>query len=756
MLKRAEGGGRTCGRSGSGPQSTKMPFHEAIAAAKAEQSLPSYVRLRRSRERAAERRMRSEARTAGRRFAEFDLDGNQELDWDEFYAMLPRSMRDSHSAEDIKDWFEAADVDGNSTLSINEFWLWSMSAAAQDRGATALEDLLSRYDSDKTGMLSSEEFEKMANETGFAVGALDTFAKLCGKRAGKLSNHDLAEAIIKNASPVSPGSRNLLMALWGSAPGNDNELQEMEFSLNGLKDAASVRESLQRQLRESGSQVVDLVKLFDIDSDSTLSIDIMEFFNAMRTRFKFGGSFFIVEEVFKMMDTDGSGQIGFDELFEFVRGRRHSLDRRSRRARSMRCRVPAWAPYAFDMVAWDPDVVRAMLVQMMKLARISVTDLLSAWDRRGEGRIERTEFMENVKAFFSSVETLWHAAIEEPAGEAFDAMPWKLVLGKGGADFQIFVALKHLYEWFQVPESVDDIYVYTPPLMEGARRVRRRGLSKSQRDAAKRAEDALEAQMAKERAEARLAADMTSAKTRNSRIFLYDALRAVAKEAHEEQEAKQRPKGAVWELRSGLGWATAGRDPETLQGNRAKDRRSELLSMDLGLDDDLSDKKPTPSVASEEKLQQRGRPWTHNVGLELQQGRGFAAPWAPIGALPSRPNSAKFVSHLYIAPMPGESGLVHKSPRSPTGSLATSPKGSRAPSLPPTRPATASVRPAPGARPSTAPPRRKMLSRPASAAVLVAPKLQHPFGQSASDATIRIARAELEEMCKQISQIASS
>ena len=73
------------------------------------------------------------------RFADHDQDGNLSLDFEEFYAMQPKNIRDSHSSEAIRAWFDAADTDGNGTLSIDEFFVWSLSNAATKFGSASIE-----------------------------------------------------------------------------------------------------------------------------------------------------------------------------------------------------------------------------------------------------------------------------------------------------------------------------------------------------------------------------------------------------------------------------------------------------------------------------------------------------------------------------------------------------------------------------------------------------------------------------------------
>ena len=59
-------------------------------------------------------------------------------------------------------------------------------------------------------------------------------------------------------------------------------------------------------------------------------IDGGEFHRCVRERFGYGGKAEVLTAIFGGLDTDGSGTIGFDELFEFIKGRRHSLDPRGK------------------------------------------------------------------------------------------------------------------------------------------------------------------------------------------------------------------------------------------------------------------------------------------------------------------------------------------------------------------------------------------------------------------------------------------
>ena len=76
------------------------------------------------------------------------------------------------------------------------------------------------------------------------------------------------------------------------------------------------------------------------------------------------GSAHVIFSVFRTLDTDGSGQIGFDELFEFVHGKRHSLDTRSQRRLPRLLEPPPGL--TLDTMLWDVETLRTLLQQVIE------------------------------------------------------------------------------------------------------------------------------------------------------------------------------------------------------------------------------------------------------------------------------------------------------------------------------------------------------------------------------------------------------
>lgn len=303
---------------------------------------------------------------AAMRFAEYDGDGNQKLDFDEFYAMQPQRLRDEHSVEEIRTWFDAADTNGDGDLSIAEFFLWTLSNSAQKYGAASMEHAFAKYDDNGSGVLDAAEFEKMAIAQGFGAAAGAIFAELDENKSGSVTVGELQEALGTRQNALSKDTQLMLaQAMWqcgddapagGDGPRTTVDTSKWKVTAN---DVDGIKEQLKEAIMTSGVQIADVLRLFDMDAGSQKEIDEIEFLNGMKEHFHYKGSPFVLSDVFSSIDTAGSGKIGFDELYELLRGKRHSLDRRSRRVPK---RMPLKLPEGHEMgdIAWDVEaLVRA-------------------------------------------------------------------------------------------------------------------------------------------------------------------------------------------------------------------------------------------------------------------------------------------------------------------------------------------------------------------------------------------------------------
>ena len=330
---------------------------------------------------------------ASMRFAEFDRDGNCHLDFDEFLAMQPKQMRTRFTTAEFRQWFESADVDQSGQLSVNEFFKWCMSSASQVHGGDSLESFFKRYDFDLTGELDALEFSRAAQSMGFTTGAYEVFKDLDKDGSGTVAYTELSQVLTKEL-PNNTFAKQLLstMALACNDARNAeaNEMIDTSKWVIRGRDSAHVRTELQALLKESQGTVMDLIKLFDDDTDDVITIDQLEFSKTMRNLCGYKGTEDVLTDVFVSMDTDGGGTIGFDELFEFVRGKRHSLDRRTKKELESQMRLVPPQGGQLDDIAWDEEVLRRLITNTMLRCKVSPADLLQRWmnsksHARGQG-----------------------------------------------------------------------------------------------------------------------------------------------------------------------------------------------------------------------------------------------------------------------------------------------------------------------------------------------------------------------------------
>ena len=334
-------------------------------------------------------KLRWDMKKASCRFAEFDRDGNQHLDFEEFYAMLPSTVHASFTDADVRWWFNSADTDGDGSISVNEFFLWSLHNAQEKWGSNALEAAFVKYDGDGTGHLDALEFARAAEDVGFGAVANEIFEGLENKSTRTVSYRGLVKALSEKV-PSDTNTKEMLSALVWTYDKQSNEdaaigINTSKWVISG-RDVESVQAELRELFNQSEAHVIDLVKLFDQDAASTMfmQIDDMEFQNTMRTRLGDNGSTQVLEEGFASLDTNGDGFIGFDELFEFVRGRRHSLDERTRKVLQPKA-IETPEGVTLDQIVWDEEVLQFLIRHTLEKHHTGPADLLRVWAGRAAG-----------------------------------------------------------------------------------------------------------------------------------------------------------------------------------------------------------------------------------------------------------------------------------------------------------------------------------------------------------------------------------
>ena len=144
--------------------------------------------------------LRTDARRRrGVRYRHYDFDGDVDLDWEEFYSIQPRKIREQHSAASIRKWFNAmyAASGKPGVASVNDFFMFTLSARASEQGAGSLGAALKRYDTTPayavTGDLDRAEFAVVCETMGFGSDAQVEHIFRSLDKDGKLAQHPAIE-----------------------------------------------------------------------------------------------------------------------------------------------------------------------------------------------------------------------------------------------------------------------------------------------------------------------------------------------------------------------------------------------------------------------------------------------------------------------------------------------------------------------------------------------------------------------------------
>lgn len=275
----------------------------------------------------------------------------------------------------------------------------------------------------------------------------------------------------------------------------------------------------------------------------------MEFHRAMR-RFGFRGPSYVLNNVYSSMDTTGDGVVGFDELFEFVRGRRHSLDPRSKKNLDLALlpcdSVPPGTTY--DAIAWDAEALRVLIKRMLERGHASPADLLRKWQGGRKGLSEK-EFTSLVFSSFFADEHkcdahLWTLEVSHVVREAFGELLRAVSGAEGGSNVLQRIGIVHLQRWLDAPsvprKSEIGTQVTEVPL-KTRNQIRKQREKRAAIAAAKLAEEENE-RAAKANVRARAANDAIAVQARRS---MEAAAEQRAKRDHEKSE-RVREQMALW------------------------------------------------------------------------------------------------------------------------------------------------------------------------------------------------------------------
>jgi hypothetical protein len=182
-----------------------------------------------------------------------------EQDHQEFYAILPRRLRETLPVHEYERLFEAADGSKNGLLTMHEALEFIFSDEAQQFGAANLERIFHHhYD---TTTLTLSEFRAMCAKMGFEHDVSpDVLLELDVRKTRAISYPDLAECV-QQGTKLGLAAAKLLVSLSWSWTGvrRRGGLSELLAKTRTWKikarDARSVRKELHALLESTGLMV---------------------------------------------------------------------------------------------------------------------------------------------------------------------------------------------------------------------------------------------------------------------------------------------------------------------------------------------------------------------------------------------------------------------------------------------------------------------------------------------------------------------
>ena len=416
------------------------------------------------------------------RFAEFDDDKDSQLTFANFYAMMGRGVRKRFSKDDIRSWFDSADYNGDGFLDVNDYFRWALCNAARRHSLQELRNIFAEFDPNGSGLIDSLEFERLACEVGFGSASFALFSLLDANQSGTVSYAE----IFNNMGRIGAGALDenkqmdekkivLHSALADAYDGETKAstarptIDTRRWEIKGQSVPAILKE-LRKLLVECGHEVMDLIMVFHRTANNTFAIDLVEYIETMRTKFAFTGDVGLLIESFTAMDCNRDTYVCFDDFFEFVRGRKHSLDNR-RKLKDIRLHLQPESQVdpmsgelvtpTLEVIAWDPEALRTLIKQMLSRNDVGTTDLMQALSSnehddhgtRRKPQIGIRDFCEWMKQLFfsgcSRMEQLWYRELHNVVQRAFRDILAEIRGGNHSLMEEFTVV--HLQKWLDGP-----------------------------------------------------------------------------------------------------------------------------------------------------------------------------------------------------------------------------------------------------------------------------------------------------------------
>ena len=377
-------------------------------------------------------------------FFQGDVDFDCKLNFLEFANVLPPALR-SRPLSELRSWFDLIDADRDNVLTLEEFFRWSMTAASMVTGL-GITEIFKQYDKENSGSLARDEFYLAAAGAGFGDLAADLVEELPRGSSGKISYVDLLNtATDLRVSERSSTMKSFLCAMAWDKVECDSKVRGVNLSSGVFTthDVDALHTELCKVLRYHALHLEEVLSWLDRSNDKKVSED--EWVDGLLNILRFQGPPDLLRQVFRTMDTDGTGHVDLDEVEVWMHCH-HEEDQRKLKSKidAMVLRVGEGDE------PWTADRLLTEMQWMFSEAEVSVKEALKGWDTSGDGDLSRREFLQNVKRCVSrwgTTEHQWWTTLRGAALELF---------GVYDRDGNGILKLKDLARWIDSEESASE------------------------------------------------------------------------------------------------------------------------------------------------------------------------------------------------------------------------------------------------------------------------------------------------------------
>lgn len=196
-------------------------------------------------------------------FDQADLDGDHEIEYEEFCLMMPRTRGGTQqSDEDLRVWWEMLDTNGDGVITKDEFFIYALASSSRKTGSGVV-GMFQKFDANRSGKLDEIEFTHAVEEMGFGDVATELFdahkltSTLREALGVEVSMQQVSYLTLLNSvneTLVTPEMRSFLFAL-----SHDHFLKvdTRDWSFTGT-DPDSARDALQVMLKKHKVRMGDL------------------------------------------------------------------------------------------------------------------------------------------------------------------------------------------------------------------------------------------------------------------------------------------------------------------------------------------------------------------------------------------------------------------------------------------------------------------------------------------------------------------